>query len=136
MQGASAVCASGGVPAIAVAGNPRIDLCSKPANAGDEEKPRKQIPAWQKQTNVCPSFSAAPHVTLRIDRLHPTHRRFAIDLREAGLRGGIVQIQEFDTLPCVKPSQTLHTGAAEAAVSVVENSDLGHGRRPRAPYLI
>ena len=124
---AAPIGASSGVPAVAVTSNPRVDLGGEPADTGNEEQPSEQIPIREKQANMRPSVCTAPDPALSIDGLHPAHGDFTLDLWEARLSRWIVEIQRFDSVARVKPSQARNAGAAKAAVSVVEYGDVRHG---------
>jgi hypothetical protein len=57
--------------------------------------------------------------------LHPAHGKFSIDFREAFLRGGVLEIEEFDTVMDVETLHGRDAGATEAAGAVVEDEKVG-----------
>ncbi len=126
VQRARAVFAERRIPAIAVASHPTIRFRRKPVNSGDCKNPREQIPARKKAADAGPGVNSTPDAAARIDGLHPAHCFFAIDLREPCCSGWIVQIQSFDSSSCVKSPQPRNAGTAQAAGTVVENSQIMH----------
>ena len=134
MQGARAVLAYRRVPAIAIARDPRVHPRSNPVNTRNKQDPRYEIPTRQQHANVCPSICTTPNVAVRVNGQHPAHSSFSIDLRESRCRGGIMQVERLDAVPCVKTAETRNARAAETARSVVENSEIVHVRSPL--YLI
>lgn len=112
MQRAGTVRTQRRVPAIPIASDPSVCFCSQPTNAGNQKQPREQIPARKKQSDVRPGLGTAPNASARVNRLHPAHSFLAIDLREACLRGWIVQVQEFDSTARIHAPQARNAGAA------------------------
>src|SRR5215468_10006567 len=107
------------IPAIAVAGYPEVNSCRQPTNARNQKDPSDQIPSWQQKSNACPSVSAAPAAARLVDRLHPTHGGFPVNLRESFLPRGIVEVQKLNAMKRIERSHSPNAGPAKAAGTVV-----------------
>lgn len=126
VQRARAVFAERRVPAIAIAGHPTVPFRRKPVNSRNRKNPREQIPARKKAADAGPGVNSTPDAAARVDRLHRAHRLIAIDLREARYSSRIAQIQSFNSSSRVKSPQPCNAGTAQAAGTVVENSQIMH----------
>jgi len=129
VDGAGTVGAEFAVPAVAVAGDPRIDFGGEPADAGDKKNPAEVTPAGQEQADAGPRFGAAGDAAARVDGLHPAHSEFAIDLGEALQGGGVVEVEELDVVMSVETLDRNDGGTTEAAGAVVEDEEVGGFRR-------
>src|SRR3974377_553527 len=85
-----AIRAERAVPAVAVAGYPKISSCRQPTNARNQNNPRNQIPARKQESHARPGLRPAPRPALLVDCLHPTHGGVTVDLRESLLRQPIM----------------------------------------------
>jgi hypothetical protein len=126
VQRARAAFAERGIPAIAIAGHPTVRFRRKPANSGNRKNPREQIPARKKAADAGPGVNSTPDAAAHVDGLHRAHSLIAIDLWEARYSSRIVQIQSFDSSSRVKVPQPCNAGTAEAAGTVIENSQIIH----------
>ena len=125
MDGAGTVGAEFAVPAVAVAGDPGVDFGGEPADAGDQKNPTEVTPAGEVQADAGPGFGAAGEAAARVDGLHPAHGEFAIDLGEALLGGGVVEVEELDVVMSVETLDRSDAGATKAAGAVVEDEEVG-----------
>ena len=125
MDRAGAVRAKFAVPTIAIARDPGVDFGGEPADAGDEKNPTEVAPTREEQTDAGPGFDATRDASTRVDCLHPAHGQSSVDLWEAFLCRGVVEVEEFDAMTRVEALNGSDAGATQAAGAVVENEEVG-----------
>jgi len=126
VQRAGAVGTDRAVPAVTIAGQPRVSFGGEPVEAGNQQEPSEQIPAGKKQSDARPGVGATQDAAVQVNRLHPEHGHLAVDLREAQLCGGIVQVQELNPLVAVEGAHPRDAASAKAARTIVENGKVWH----------
>ena len=127
MDRAGAVRAKLAVPTVAIARDPGVDFAGEPADARDEKNPTEVAPTREEQTDAGPRFDATRDASARVDGLHPAHGQSSVDLREAFLCRGVVEVEEFDAMTRVEVLNGSDAGATQAAGAVVENEEVGRG---------
>ena len=129
MHGARSVGAEVAVPPVAIARDPGVNFSGEPSDARDEKNPTEVAPTRQKQPDARPCFDATGEAPARVDGLHPAHGEASIDLREAFLCTGVVEIEKLDAVMRVEALDGSDAGATEAAGAVVEDEKVGGGLR-------
>src|SRR5262245_47885558 len=81
------VVADRAVPAIAIAGDPSVNLGGEPADSRHQHDPREEIPTREKQPDPSPGIGAFIGPAPSIHGYHPAHRFLTIDLRETPQSG-------------------------------------------------
>jgi hypothetical protein len=130
VDGAGAVGAELAVPTVAITRDPSVDSGSQPADARKEQNPTEVAPARQEQSDAGPRFGATEEVSARVDGLHQPHGESSVDLREAFLRKGVLELQEFDAATSIEALHGSYAGAAEAAGTVVKDKQVRRRLRP------
>ena len=127
MDRAGAVRAKLAVPTVAIPRDPGVDFAGEPADAREEKNPTEVAPTREEQTDAGPCFDATRDASARVDGLHPAHGQSSVDLREAFLCRGVVEVEEFDAMTRVEALNGSDAGATQAAGAVVENEQVGRG---------
>jgi len=111
MEAAAAILANRAVPSVSIARDQCIDFCGEPADSRYLQNPCEQIPTGEQLANARPRISTAIDAALWVNYLHPFQGFFAIDLREALRRRGVMQVEQFDAAARIKAAHAICAGA-------------------------
>lgn len=109
------------VPAVAIPGDPRINLARSKTNSRDQQKPCEQFPTRKREPDARPGVHAGINISARVDRLHEAQGFFAVHLRKARGNVWLVQVQELDAAAAIDSPHMRHAGAAQAAGTIIKN---------------
>lgn len=110
-----------GVPAVAIPGNPSVNLTGSEMNPRNQQEPGNEFPTGNSKTDARPGVHAGIDSSARVDRLHKAQGFCAVHLRKARGNAWLVQVQELDVAAAIDSSHTRYARAAQAAGAIIEN---------------
>lgn len=120
MQSASAVSAELAIPTIPIARDPAVNALRDDVNAGNEQHPRDELPAGERQTDPRPGVRARVDAASRVHGLHEAHRFFEIDLRKTRSNTDVMQVERLDEAARIHSANARDAPAAEIAAAIVQ----------------
>ena len=121
MDSTRAIGAKLGVPAVAIPGNPGVDLAGSEMNSRNQQEPGNEFPAGNSKTDARPGVHAGIDFSAGVDRLHEAQGFFAVHLRKARGNAWLVKAQELDASAAIDSSHARHARAAQAAGAIKKN---------------